>query len=193
MKIAETERLLLRQFVRSDAADMVTVMGDPEVMKYSLKGPLSFDQTQHFIHKTITSYERNGFGLWAVEYKATGHVIGYCGHSLQPIDGQEEVELGYRIARLLWGKGLATEAARAALHYALSTLKLSHIISIIEAENIGSIKVAEKCGLTYHKDAEFHGIPVKVYAITAQDYVLKNQTPMSKASRPGKSPDERME
>jgi RimJ/RimL family protein N-acetyltransferase len=139
MNIAETERVILKRFTHNDVGDMFTVMGDPEVMKYSLNGPLSFDQTQRFIEHAITTYERKGFGLWAVEYKAIGHVIGYCGHYFQTIDDSEEVELGYRTARSFWGKGLATEAARSALHYAFCMLKLPRIISIIEAENIGTI------------------------------------------------------
>lgn len=80
MIIAETPRLHLRHFTRHDVQDMALVMGDPEVMKYSVKGPLSVEQTQDFLENVIATYERKGFGLWALEDKTTRHVIGYCGY-----------------------------------------------------------------------------------------------------------------
>lgn len=170
MIVAETPRLLLRHFTYYDVRDMAQVMGDPEVMKFSAKGPLSVEQTQDFLEHVIATYERKGFGLWALEENTTRQVIGYCGYSCLTIDGREEVELSYRLARSLWGKGLATEAANATVQYAFGTLKLPHLISIIEAENHGSIRVAEKCGLAYTKDMEFHGIPLKIYAIKNHEY-----------------------
>ncbi len=170
MIVAETLRLRLRHFTCHDVQDMAQVMGDPDVMKFSVKGPLSVEQTQDFLKHIIATYERKGFGLWALEEKTTRHVIGYCGHYFLTIDGREEVELSYRLARSIWGKGLATEAANATVQYAFGTLKLPRLISIIEAENHGAIRVAEKCGLTYTKDAEFHGITLKIYAIENQEY-----------------------
>ena len=170
MIIAETPRLRLRHFTHHDVQDMAKVMGDPEVMKFSLKGPLSVEQTQDFLERVIATYEDKGFGLWAIEEKATGHVIGYCGHYFLTIDEKEEVELGYRLARSHWGTGLATEAAQATVRYAFETLQLPRLISVIEAENYGSVRVAEKCGLRYTKDSTFHGIPVKIYGIGAHEY-----------------------
>jgi RimJ/RimL family protein N-acetyltransferase len=150
--------------------DMVKVMGDPEVMRFSLKGPLSRKQTEDFLEEVIASYARKGYGLWALEERATGQVIGYCGYYFPIIDGREMVELGYRLARTHWGKGLATEAAAATVRHAFEVLNLPRLISIIEPENRGSIRVAEKCGLTYHNATEFHGISVTIYAIEAHDY-----------------------
>lgn len=169
MNITETERLILRRFTLDDVADMTLVMGDPEVMKYSVSGVMSFEQTRQFLERILATYQRRGFGLWAVEYKATGRVIGYCGYYFQEIDGKEEVELGYRLARSFWGKGIATEAARSMVNYAFSVLKLPRLISIIDVENVGSIKVAEKCGLTYSKTIDFHGIAVRIYALNVHE------------------------
>lgn len=169
MNITETERLILRRFTLDDVADMTLVMGDPEVMKYSVSGVMSFEQTRQFLERILATYQCRGFGLWAVEYKATGRVIGYCGYYFQEIDGKEEVELGYRLARSFWGQGLATEAARSMVDYAFSVLKLPRLVSIIDVENIGSIKVAEKCGLIYFKTIEFHGITVRIYARDAHE------------------------
>ena len=121
MNIAETERLILRHFTLDDIPDMAEVLGHPEVMKYSLNGPLSLEQTRDFIEQTIHVYNTKGFGLWAVEEKSPDHTIGYCGNYFPTIDGIEEVELGYRLARSCWGRGLATEAAKAAMQYSFET------------------------------------------------------------------------
>jgi len=164
-KVTETERLILRHFCESDIDSLANILADPEVMKFSLKGPYSLEQTRGLVEYTISSYESNGLGLWAAVHKADGNLIGYCGHFVQEIDGRREIELTYRFAKEYWGKGLATEAARATCKYAFTELGLNHLISIIEAENIASIRVAEKCGLKYEKDSTFHGIPVRIYYI----------------------------
>jgi RimJ/RimL family protein N-acetyltransferase len=178
MIIAETPQLRLRHFTRHDAHDMAQVMADSEVMKYSLKGPMSVEQTHDFLENVVATYDRKGFGLWALEEKSTGHVIGYCGHYFLTIDGREEVELSYRLARSHWGKGLATEAARATVHYAFEVLKLPRLISLIDAENHGSVRVAEHCGLTYRHETEFHGVPVSIYAIEAHEYQHQIERPI---------------
>lgn len=170
MIIAETPRLRLRHFTRDDVQDMTQVMGDPEVMKYSLKGSLSVEQTHDFLEDVITTYARKGYGLWALEEKSSRRVIGYCGYYFPTIDGQDVIELGYRLARTSWGKGLATEAAVAVVQHAFDVLNLSRLISLIEPENCGSIRVAEKCGLTYRKTTDFHGVAVSIYAIEAHEY-----------------------
>ncbi len=172
MVITETPRLILRPFTHFDVEDMSQVMGNQEVMKYSVKGPLSVKQTQDFVESILENYDRKGFGLWAMEDKTTGSVIGYCGYYFPVIDGKEEIELGFRVARSQWSKGLATEAAKATVHHAFTTLKLPRLISIIEAENLKSIRVAEKCGLTYTRDTTYHNIPVRIYNIEVQKYLL---------------------
>ena len=102
MIIAKTPRLRLRHFTRDDVQEMVQVMGDPEVMRYSVKGPMSVEQVQDFLEDVITTYDRKGIGLWALEEKTTRHVIGYCGYYFPTIGGREEIELGYRLARSHW-------------------------------------------------------------------------------------------
>ena len=173
--VAETERLILRHFCESDIDSLAKIRADPEVMKFSLSGPYSLEQTQKLVEHILSSYKSNGLGLWAAVHKADGKLIGYCGHFVQEIDGQREIELAYRFAKEYWGKGLATEAAKATCEYAFRQLGLNRLISIIEAENIASIRVAEKCGMTYEKDAVFHGQTVRIYAMNVKDKTYGNE------------------
>lgn len=78
---------------------------------------------------------------------------------------QKEYELGYRLSRKYWGKGFATEAAIACRDCGLNTFGLRRLISIIEAANHQSIRVAEKVGMTFEKKSTFHGIAVEIYAL----------------------------
>jgi RimJ/RimL family protein N-acetyltransferase len=81
--------------------------------------------------------------------------------------GQPETEIGYRLARPYWGRGYATESARAVRDYALNTLRLPRLIAMIDPQNVASIRVVEKLGMHYEKDVMFEGYthPDRVYAI----------------------------
>lgn len=163
--IAETERLILRRFCKSDIDRLAEILADPKVMKFSIKGTYSLEQTRKYVEYTISSYKSDGLGLWAAVHKADDNLIGYSGHLVHELDGQHEIELTYRFAKEYWGKGLATEAGKATCEYAFNQLRLNRLISIIDVENIASIRVAEKCGLKHEKNSSFHGVPVRIYAI----------------------------
>ena len=95
--------------------------------------------------------------------------MGYCGLFFFPdIDGQAEVEIGYRLARAVWGKGYATEAAQAVRNFAFTTLDIKRLIAMIDPSNIASIRVAKKIGMHYEKDVMFEGYdhPDHVYVVT---------------------------
>lgn len=162
----ETDRLVLRRLCRNDLGEISEVLGNAEVMRFSLSGPYSHEKCEEFVEACITSYERKGSGLFAVVLKETGRVIGYCGFYFQMIDSKEEVEIGYRLHPTYWNQGLATEASRRVQDFGFKNLGFDRMISIIEAENIASIRVAEKNGMRYEKDAVFKdSVPVKIYAI----------------------------
>jgi len=150
-----------------DADALLKVLGDPQVMRFSLKGPYGRKDCGALIDKCLKMYERNNYGLYAVLIRETGQLVGYCGFFNQLIDGLEEVELGYRLASSFWGQGLGTEVAQAMLDYGFGELGFQRIISIIEAENHASIRVAEKLGLKHEKDTLFQeSIAVRIYAIS---------------------------
>jgi RimJ/RimL family protein N-acetyltransferase len=166
MLIAEAPRLFLRHFHVADLDAMADVFGDPEVMRFG-PGPQSRDWVQSWLRGCLEDYYQKWcFGLWAVVLKADRRVIGYCGLTrFDDIAGQPEIELGYRLARAFWGRGLATEAARAARDYAFGLLGLPRLVSIIDPLNLASIRVAEKCGLHHEKDVTFRENLRKLYVI----------------------------
>lgn len=165
--IAETDRLILRHLQMDDLSDMAPILADPEVMRFSL-GRKTREQTRKWMEGCLENYseERWGFGLWAVVHKRDNKLIGYCGLvQWKDVDGRREVEVGYRLARPYWGRGLATEAARAVRDYAFGQLGLTRLISIIEPENIASIRVAEKNGMKLEKEIIKWNRPVRIYAV----------------------------
>ncbi len=162
--IAETERLLLREFLDVDLDALASIFADPLAMRFSLSGPKTRAETRAFIERCRRGYTEDGYSLWAIIHK-TGGLIGYCGCIRQEVDGRRESEIGYRLDSDYWGRGLATEAARASRDYAVQGLGLSRLISIIEPANAASIRVAEKMGMTFEKETRFHDVPALVYAL----------------------------
>jgi [ribosomal protein S5]-alanine N-acetyltransferase len=161
--VCETQRLILRKITQQDSDALFEILGDPEVMSFSVHGPETREGIQKFLDATIRRYERDGVAQWAVIEKASDKFVGECGISVQMIDEKREFEIGYRFSRLYWGKGFATEAAIACRDYGFMNIMLKRLISIIEADNRRSIRVAEKIGMKLEKESFFHGIPVRIY------------------------------
>ena len=161
-----TKRLILREFCREDLEEIAKILSNQDVMKFALSGPYSFEETKTFLDNCLQRYARRGVGLFAVCLKVDKKVIGYCGYYFQVIDEKEEVEIGYRLDPTYWGQGFATEAAIAVKEYGFRTLGYKRMISIIESENIASIRVAEKNGMKHKKNSILMGkVPVRIYAI----------------------------
>lgn len=163
-KILETERLILREFVKQDDKAILEILADGGMPHLPQFGPLDINYSCNFLNRFIESYKNNGFGLWAIIEKKTENLIGYCGlHRIKINDTEDKVELAYRIYKKLWGNGYAPEVAKAILDYAFNILNLKEIISCIAPDNQKSSRVAEKVGLTYWKDATFRGLNHKIY------------------------------
>ncbi len=164
MIVTETPRLILRYFTPDDLDALTPILADSEVMRYSISGVKTRSQTEEFITRLLSIYQKYNFGLYAVIYKETQQLIGYCGLLAWNFEDLEEIEIGYRLATAYWGKGLATEAATSVRNYAWNELNINRLICIIEPENTRSIRVAEKLGMTYEKDAVFYGLNVRIYS-----------------------------
>jgi [ribosomal protein S5]-alanine N-acetyltransferase len=165
--ILETKNLLLREFTINDLEAFAQILSKEEVMRFSLSGPLKKEQAKDYLQKRILDhYLKYGYGLYAVLCKADQKLIGLVGLITQVIDGEEIIELGYRLDPGYWGKGYATEAGEKVLQFAFEVLKTDRVISIIDPRNIRSLKVAERIGMTYWKDHVFHGFEVKIYVLT---------------------------
>ncbi len=168
MPVAETERLILRCFEAGDAEAMEAVFCCPEVMRYS-DGVQSPAWVRAWIAEMIEVKGSGlGFNTWAVVEKSAGEVIGYCGLSRCPERcGADETELGYRLVRARWGRGFASEAARAVRDDGLYRLRLPRIIAIIDPHNLASLRVARKIGMRFEREVMLEGYsyPDHLYVI----------------------------
>ena len=163
--VLETQRLILREFTVDDVDSLVRVLSDAETMRF-YPAPLDRRGVEEWICRNIRRYAKDGHGLWAAVLKASGEVIGDCGLTVQNVDGVDEVEIGYHTRRDLWGRGLATEAARACRDFGFARLPVEHMISLIRPENLQSCRVAEKNRMTVWKEVMWHELPHLVYAIS---------------------------
>jgi ribosomal-protein-alanine N-acetyltransferase len=167
----ETDRLLLRRWRGGDLDAYARMCADPEVMRY-LSGRMTREQCEAQIARFERGWTERGFGLWAVEDKATGMFIGFVGllyHDDWP-EGDDKTEVGWRLDRSFWGRGLATEGALASVRYGFEKLGLERIISITVPENIASRRVMEKAGLTYRGETHWRGYDVVWYVIDRRDW-----------------------
>jgi RimJ/RimL family protein N-acetyltransferase len=154
--------LILRPFADGDFDAYAAVHADPEVTRYLTGNPLPRWEAWRSFAMFVGHWQLRGYGVWAVEEKATGAFAGRAG--LHNPDGWPGPEVGWTFGRPFWGKGYATEAGRAAMNYAFDVLGWGHIISVIHPENIRSIRVAERLGMAYERDAEVNGgVRVVVY------------------------------
>lgn len=154
----ETARLVLREFEPDDAAALVELNSDPDVLRYTGDKPFESVEAARRFLEAYPDYRTNGFGRWAVLLRSSGEFAGWCG--LKRVDG--EVDLGYRLHRRFWGSGIATEAARASVAHGFFELGLDQIVARAWAQNLASIRVIEKCGLRYWKHArhfDTDGVP----------------------------------
>lgn len=160
MKILETNRLYLRQFTVADASIFYHLNTQPGVLQY-IPEPLltSEEHAKEVINNIILPQYKNNLGRWAVHLKANDEFIGWCG--LKLIKG--EVDLGYRFLPSVWGKGYATEAAKATLEYGHGILQLKKIIAHAHIDNIASQKVLEKTGMQFVGEGIDEDTPVKGY------------------------------
>jgi len=159
----QTERLLLRHFRLSDVQALYNMDSLPEVHQYLGGQPLTdIAKAEQVIKMVIEQYHVNGIGRWMVEERATGQVIGWAG--LKYITTQENNEsnfydVGYRLHPNYWGKGYATESAKAAIDYGFTHFNMSKIVGTCHVNNGASRRVLEKCGLIYTASYKYDDLP----------------------------------
>lgn len=146
--VLETERLILRTFTLDDAPLIYELNLDPDVTRYTFDPVKDIEQAREILGKTILpQYALYNHGRWAVHLKQGLEFIGWCGLKARP--ERNEIDLGYRFQKKSWGKGYATEAAFACLEYGFEKLNLQRIVGRAIPRNEGSLKVLEKCGMSY--------------------------------------------
>ena len=171
-----TERLLLRDFTADDAPAVHRYGSDPEVVRYMPWGPNTWADTEDFIKRKLDEQRadpRSTFNL-AVTIASTGELIGGCGISVLSLSRREAV-LGYAYRQDVWGKGYATEAAKAFIALGFETLGMHRICAYVDVDNIASARVLEKAGMQREGLLRQH-IPVRgewrdsyLYAVLEDD------------------------
>jgi ribosomal-protein-alanine N-acetyltransferase len=151
-----TERLVLRTWCDSDRAPFAALNADPVVMEF-YSAPLTTAQSDAFVDRIEQAFAEHGWGLWAVEHVDCGAFIGYVGLAPARFEASftPAVEIGWRLSRDHWGRGYATEGARAALEYGFTTLGLEEIVSFTAPSNVRSQRVMQKLGMTRDPDGDF--------------------------------------
>ena len=173
----ETERLLLRGWRERDVEPYARLCADPEVMRFIGNGStLTREESVEQISRFSRHWEERGFGLWALEERASGTFIGFAGLAYQEdwAEGGHKTEVGWRLDRAFWGRGLATEAAKASVAYGLEKVGLERIVSIIRPENTASRRVAEKAGLTLRGETRWRDSRVVWYAVDRNEGEAKS-------------------
>lgn len=166
MKILETERLILRHLTLDDLDALFAIYSNAEVVRFIPDVSTTVEETKEEIEWFQHGHPKHPeLGLWATVYKETGQLIGRCGLLPWEINGRSEVEIAYLLDEPFWGQGLATEAAIAIRDYARSQLGLTRLVCLIEAENVASVRVAEKLGMAFEQEGEDEIGPFHLYAM----------------------------
>ncbi|MCB8927665.1 MAG: GNAT family N-acetyltransferase [Ardenticatenaceae bacterium] len=165
----ETERLRLRPFTLEDAPTMHQILNGPDVLKY-FPGPQTVTEAQveRMINRILAHWQEHGYGLWAVEERTTGALLGRCG--LQLITETNEVEIDFILDPACWGQGFATEAGLASLKFGFEQLNLAEVVGIVHPENLASQRVLQKLGMQFAAATEYFGMAVHRYVITGTDF-----------------------
>jgi RimJ/RimL family protein N-acetyltransferase len=175
MTAVETERLLLRPWGEGDLVEFYRLFADPAV-----RGGRSFppERIDRLAEHSLRQWRVNGFGPWAALEEATGSWIGRIGlDELEDWPGIHRIEVGFELYAAWWGRGLATEGARAALRFGFAQCSLERIISVTAAAHVAARRVMEKLGLRHEGTRCWANpeVPVVWYAIDRVAWAARSQ------------------
>jgi RimJ/RimL family protein N-acetyltransferase len=157
--VLRTDRLIMRRWRDADRDPFAALNADPEVMRY-FPASLDRDASDALVDRIEELFQRQGFGLWALEVAGTGEFIGFTGLNPMPagVPGAGGMEVGWRLARHAWRHGYATEAAAAAAGVAFQGAGLAEIWSMTAAANEPSQAVMRRLGMTLHARFDHPGV-----------------------------------
>lgn len=163
----QSDRLQFRVYTDEDFYFLWSLLADPEMIRYIGKGETrDRSKALEFLYWIYRSYKENpGSGLLLLTRKTDGKRIGHAGLVTQTIEGVNELEIGYWVAKEFWGQGYAKEAAKALRNYGLQQLGKNRLISLIQENNMASQKVAEHIGMTVEKKISLFGKNTYIYAV----------------------------
>lgn len=176
MTVLTTPRLTLRRWREDDLRALAAFNADPEVMRWIGAGTVrDEEQTRATIAAIERLWDESGYGIFAVEVRASGELAGLTGMAIPQFlpEIMPSVEIAWRLGRPFWGQGIATEAARAALGFALLECELERIVAVVQIGNDASEAVMRKLGMRLERATvdPTSGRPVRVYEITRQEHL----------------------
>ena len=170
----ETDRTILREITTEDLDDFFEMDSDPELHRYLGTQPvMNRDQIIETIHYVRQQYIDNGIGRWAIADKSTNRFMGWTGFKLVKdlINNQTDYyDLGYRLIRKYWGKGYATETAKASLDYGFANLNTEQIIATVNCENDASNNVMKKLGFSFVETFYLHNLKHNWYKMNKTEW-----------------------
>ncbi|MCP4537046.1 MAG: GNAT family N-acetyltransferase [Chloroflexi bacterium] len=170
-----TPRLTLRPFTEDDIDPMYQIMIGKDVLRYFPRtDPPERDRVEKMVLGLLKHWKEYGYGLWAVESRSNGDLMGRCG--LQYLPDTDEVEVDFILGREFWGQGFATEAGRTSVRHGFDELGVKSIVGIVHVDNGASQRALEKLGLTRKKRAEYFGMDCYQYSIDRTAYEAASQT-----------------
>ena len=165
-----TERLLLRAIQQEDVDDYYErLFADPEVMRFLPGGqPLPRERLDGLVERSHGHWKEHGYGVWIVCDRGDGEIRGQCG--LRYVDEVEETEILYAYSRSSWGRGLATEAARATLDFGFEQTRLQRIVAYAVPDNTASTRVMEKLEMRHEGEDRLWDLDLVRYAISRTEW-----------------------
>lgn len=170
----ETDRLIIRDIEFHDAQGMFQLDSDPDVHEFLGKKPIStIEEAKQVIDFIRAQYIDNGIGRWAIIDKKTNDFIGWTGLKFEQGLRKEfnYYDLGYRLRKAYWGKGIATESAIESLKYGFETLDLKEIGGAAEVKHLVSNKILSKIGLKFIETFNFEGTTLNWYNLNKADWL----------------------
>lgn len=170
-KVLQIDHFTMRPLQFSDLDALAAIWADPEVTRFlpSQGMPISRENTEKSLKSFIEHWQYKGYGIWAIVENVSSQTIGYCG--LRYLDEMKEVEVLYGLARIYWGRGIVTQAAKVAVAYGFNVANLDKIIAMALPDNIASRRVIEKTGLHYEKQIHMFNLDVLYYSLKAESFI----------------------
>jgi RimJ/RimL family protein N-acetyltransferase len=159
-----TSRLNLRPFAPADAGPFHQILCGKDVLRYFPRSePPPRERVEKWIQQVLAHWQAHGYGLWAVESRASGALMGRSG--LQWLPETNEIEVDFLLGENFWGQGFATEAGQAGLRFGLEKLAVEFVVGIVHPENLASQRVLEKIGMTRRERACYFGMDCFRYTV----------------------------
>lgn len=166
----QTKRLALQPLKPEDAAVLHSIYQIEGMLRYFPDPvPPVLEKVQRFILLQQAHWEVHGYGDWGISLPGREEIIGWAG--LQYLPELDETEVGFLLDRQFWGKGFATEAARASLQFGFEQVNLGQIIALVHPENIASQRVIEKCGMAYQETLQLWGIELMRFVLPKSNHL----------------------